>query len=351
MPKKKASKLTIPPGAEIYGTVTETISDGIRKISVHGEAGIGTGILIKRGHFEKVLPSATIVNVLPGPVFVAWDGIDYKLCHSLREIQADDNLTLIGSLEDIPSHIPPSAPYGRPPLDPLTCEAIDQLLHKVDERHWPLITAMRVKKYYPPDTPVPSPAPHHLLGAIRWYATTFFGSEADQYDQFRQDRRYPAWLSHLAERTIAHVWSSVERLETWDSEALLLTYHCLTKEKIEQELKKTLSEIGKQYEQGMAPSQVNSKSAKTPPEQQPSASVMNSDSEDKPEPESIASKRKAAIEPILEEKGWSVLDWATESEVAYHTAADFLAGRTRAYRSTRVKLAKSIGLSIQQFPR
>ena len=100
VPKEKASRLAIRLGDALYGTITETISDGMRKISVHRKNGVGAGILAKRGHFEKALPSTTIVNVSPGPVFVAWDGIGYKLCHSLREIQADDNLTLIGSLED-----------------------------------------------------------------------------------------------------------------------------------------------------------------------------------------------------------------------------------------------------------
>lgn len=54
----------------------------------------------------------------------------------------------------------------RPPFDDLTREALDLLLHRVDEEHWPLIAAMRVKKHYPLDLPVPPQAPQHLLGQI-----------------------------------------------------------------------------------------------------------------------------------------------------------------------------------------
>lgn len=61
--------------------------------------------------------------------------------------------------------------------------------------------------------------------------------------------------------------------------------------------------------------------------------------------------REALVLPILEAKGWSVLDWATDAEVAYHTADDYLKGKRRPYRSTIKKLAESLGLTVQQLPR
>jgi len=61
--------------------------------------------------------------------------------------------------------------------------------------------------------------------------------------------------------------------------------------------------------------------------------------------------RKIFVDPILEEKGWSVLDWANEAEVAYHTAADYLAGKTTPYSSSRLKLAKALNVSIQRLPK
>jgi hypothetical protein len=139
---------------------------------------------------------------------------------------------------------------GRPPLHPITCEAIDQLLHRVDQEHWPRITAMRVKKHYPLDIPVPPPTPQHLLAQIRWYASLLFKTEADQYEQFRSDRHYPAWLSRLADRVIARTLTALDRLDDGDPDALLLGYHGLLRPDIEKELRMMLGEIGRQYEQG-----------------------------------------------------------------------------------------------------
>jgi lambda repressor-like predicted transcriptional regulator len=61
--------------------------------------------------------------------------------------------------------------------------------------------------------------------------------------------------------------------------------------------------------------------------------------------------RAAFVRSILESKGWSILDWAINSGVSSATAHDYLANKTKPYRSTRLKLAKSLGVSIQQLPR
>lgn len=143
----------------------------------------------------------------------------------------------------------------RPPLHPLVWEQIAQLRHKVDERHWPTITEMRVKRYYPPDEPVPPAMPQHLLNQIRWYASMLFGTEADQYEQFRSDQLYPQWLSHLSERVLKHVEESLTILESGDPGALILGYHGLSWRDIKSDLETSLEEIARQYEQGLAPSQ------------------------------------------------------------------------------------------------
>ena len=54
--------------------------------------------------------------------------------------------------------------------------------------------------------------------------------------------------------------------------------------------------------------------------------------------------------PILEAKGWSVFDWANEAEVAHATAMDYLRGKTKSYRSTRVKLARALGIPVNELP-
>jgi hypothetical protein len=64
----------------------------------------------------------------------------------------------------------------------------------------------------------------------------------------------------------------------------------------------------------------------------------------------IAKTRKSFIDPLLMEKGWSILDWANEAEVAYHTAADYLAGTTHPFRSSRAKLAKALNISPNTLP-
>jgi hypothetical protein len=154
-------------------------------------------------------------------------------------------------------------------------EQIDMLLHKVDERHWPQITAMRVKSYYPADTPVPPQSPEHLRQEIHWYASMLFKTEADQYDQFRSDARYPKWLSNLALRTTARVMKNLEKLESSGTNpleslmglhgALILGYHGLTTQQVEDELRTTLAELCDQYERGTAPGQSQGAVTASPP--------------------------------------------------------------------------------------
>jgi hypothetical protein len=66
--------------------------------------------------------------------------------------------------------------------------------------------------------------------------------------------------------------------------------------------------------------------------------------------DSVAEKRAAFVKPILKTKGWSILDWANESDVDYHTANDYLTGTTTPYSSTRLKLAQGLGVDIDTLP-
>jgi hypothetical protein len=153
----------------------------------------------------------------------------------------------------------------QPPLHSIAREQINMLLHKVDERHWPLITSMRVKSFYPSDAPVPPQMPEHLRHQIEWYASTLFKTEADQYEQFRSDARYGAWLSSLADRTINRVMKNLDNLEKSGtnvleslvgvSGALILGYHGLTMQGVEEGLRTLLRELCGQYEIGTAPGQ------------------------------------------------------------------------------------------------
>lgn len=60
--------------------------------------------------------------------------------------------------------------------------------------------------------------------------------------------------------------------------------------------------------------------------------------------------RESFVKAILDSKGWSVFEWATEAEVSHATAIDYLHGKTKPHPSTRQKLAKALGIPVQQLP-
>lgn len=70
-----------------------------------------------------------------------------------------------------------------------------------------------------------------------------------------------------------------------------------------------------------------------------------------PEKQKPLNARQLSIFPRLDEKGWSPLRWAAEADVAHDTVIDYLANKTRPHRKTRVKLARALGISVQELPR
>ena len=60
--------------------------------------------------------------------------------------------------------------------------------------------------------------------------------------------------------------------------------------------------------------------------------------------------RHAFIAPLLEQKGWSVLDWAGAAHVDGKTPTNYLMAKTRLYPSTRKKLADALGVPADQLP-
>jgi hypothetical protein len=63
-----------------------------------------------------------------------------------------------------------------------------------------------------------------------------------------------------------------------------------------------------------------------------------------------ASSRKAVIEPLLVERGWSTGDWASHANVDYNTADDYLNNRSNTRRDTIKKLADALGISPGEMP-
>lgn len=67
-------------------------------------------------------------------------------------------------------------------------------------------------------------------------------------------------------------------------------------------------------------------------------------------PRSVADKRKSFVSPLLDKLGLSIHDWANRAKVDFHTAHDYLRGKTKPRPSTRKKLADSLGIKIAKLP-
>jgi len=65
----------------------------------------------------------------------------------------------------------------------------------------------------------------------------------------------------------------------------------------------------------------------------------------------LAAKAQTASRTANEARGWSLLDWAIHAGVDWHTTSDYANGRTNPYRSTRLKLATALGLSVHDLPK
>lgn len=61
--------------------------------------------------------------------------------------------------------------------------------------------------------------------------------------------------------------------------------------------------------------------------------------------------RQAFVLPLLEQRGWSVFEWANEASVDHATAIDYLRNIRKPYPSTRVKLANALGITPDQLPK
>jgi lambda repressor-like predicted transcriptional regulator len=64
----------------------------------------------------------------------------------------------------------------------------------------------------------------------------------------------------------------------------------------------------------------------------------------------LPNRRAAYVCPILNKNGWSIRDWAQESNVDYKTAASYVKGKGSPYASTKKKLADSLGVPVEQLP-
>jgi hypothetical protein len=73
--------------------------------------------------------------------------------------------------------------------------------------------------------------------------------------------------------------------------------------------------------------------------------------ETKPTNASAGGTREAFLKPILKEKGFSVHDWAKVARVDFHTANDYLKGKTNPHASNLKKLADALGVEVAKLPK
>jgi hypothetical protein len=63
-----------------------------------------------------------------------------------------------------------------------------------------------------------------------------------------------------------------------------------------------------------------------------------------------AARRMRILEPILTKRGLSQNGWAVQAEVKWHTANDYLTGKTNPTKDTRKRLASVLGMEPTDLP-
>ncbi len=214
--------------------------------------------------------------------------------------------------------------------------------------------------------------PENLSLILHDYAQALFYAEASKFP--KPHPKLKRWLAKLAERTLNHVikrLSEVESSRRWHS----LSFHGLSST----QARKVISEAIREMRQKFSPNEGISTASTTmmaseekysslvarqaaayaaagvditkgSPLLMMAATAGRGGRQASQSSQNTEEKRRAFVEPLLREKGWSPLQWSIEAEVAYHTAADYLAGTTKPHRKSRVKLARALGISPNLLP-
>jgi hypothetical protein len=113
--------------------------------------------------------------------------------------------------------------------------------------------------------------PSQLLNRLQWYASVLFTREVEQYGAVRNDARYPAWLSRLADRIVARVVDAVDQIDKGNNKASL-QYHGLSRDETVAGLREILSALVNKYVWEQSPEFIKmkaqmaeSQTAQTPP--------------------------------------------------------------------------------------
>jgi lambda repressor-like predicted transcriptional regulator len=70
----------------------------------------------------------------------------------------------------------------------------------------------------------------------------------------------------------------------------------------------------------------------------------------KPTDTTVGNAREAFLSPILKKKGFSVHDWAKTAKVDFHTANNYLRGKTKPHPTNLKKLADALGVEVANLP-
>jgi lambda repressor-like predicted transcriptional regulator len=232
---------------------------------------------------------------------------------------------------------------------------IEAALNQIHTHYWPRLEQMqeftgeatdiyrRISPGKIPQVPIPR-SPNALKLLLGQYAAALFESEATYYPD---DPELAHWLKKLGERVTSMVLDKVAQVEHAGSfRYVSLSYHNVRLSDMQKAIGGALSpEVTKRFVAAVK-ERVNQSFA------QARQRVLDAPLQTLPEQKrsTTADRRKAFISPLLLEKGWSILQWATEAEVAYNTVADYLSGKKNPYPSTRVKLAKALGISANRLP-
>lgn len=191
----------------------------------------------------------------------------------------------------------------------------------------------------------PSPrSPNALKFLLGQYAAALFESEATYYPD---DPQLAHWLKKLGDRVTSMVLDKVAQAEHAGSfRYVSLSYHNVRLPDMQKAISAALEQqVNKPIVAALEAA--NQAFAKV---HQKAVDSIQQPAQPEEKQNDIAKTRKAFIEPMLTEKGWSILQWAMEAEVAYNTVADYLSGKKNPYPSTRVKLAKALGISANILP-
>jgi hypothetical protein len=192
----------------------------------------------------------------------------------------------------------------------------------------------------------PTKRPMLLLTVLAAYAKELHIAEGHHY---QQSPRVEIWLRRLTERIAERAMGIVASVEEFGrGNGLTLEYHGATGTQMRAAM---FDEVEPLISGRIIP-------APTPPppppevQRQMSAQVAAgldvAARVDTPTPSQL---RKAFVQPLLDEKSWSVAEWAEKAKVSRHTANDYLEAKRKTYHSSLKELAKALGVSFHELPK